>query len=98
MDKELQGKACFTVLFLRVKIEIDLNISEFNNACVLSKLPYACECWTLIEHDEASLNVFDMRCQRSILRVIWSQHITNSSMRSRTKQPQLTAVIRKHRL
>ena len=36
-----------------------------------------------------------MRCQRKILLVLWSQHITNSSIRFRNKRPQLTAVIRK---
>ena len=52
----------------------------------------------LTEYNEARLDAFDMCCQRKILLVVWSQHITNSSIRSRTKQPQLTAVIRKCRL
>ena len=45
-------------------------------------------------HEDA----FHMRCQSKILRFVWSRHITNSSTRSRTKQPQLMAVIRKCRL
>ena len=85
------------------KVWRDRNINldtkmKFYNACVLSTLMYAAECWTLTERDEARLDAFDMRCQRKILRVVWSQHISNSSIRSRTKQPQLTAVIRKRRL
>ncbi|XP_072041140.1 uncharacterized protein [Amphiura filiformis] len=71
---------------------------KFYNACVSSTLLHAAECWTLTERDEARLDAFDMRCQRKILRVIWSQHISNSCIRSKTKQPQLTSVIRKRRL
>ena len=41
---------------------------------------YACECWTLTERNEARLDAFNMRCQRKILQVVWSQH-TNSSVR-----------------
>ena len=84
------------------KVWRDRNISldtkmKFYNACVLSTLLYAAECWTLTERDEARLDAFDMRCQRKILRVVWSQHISNNTIRDRTKQPQLTAIIRKRR-
>ena len=75
-------------------INLDTKLKIFN-ACVLSTLLYACECWTLTKRDDARLDAFDMHYQRKILQVIWSQHITNSSIRSRIKQPQLTAVIRK---
>ena len=59
---------------------------KFNNACVLSTLLYAAECWSLIERDEARLDAFDMH----ILRIKWSQRVTNKHIRSVTKQPQLT--------
>ena len=85
------------------KVWKDRNINldtkmKFYNACVLSTLLYAAECWTLTETDESRLDAFDMRCQRKILRVTWSQHISNNTIRSRTKQPQLTSVIRRRRL
>ena len=60
---------------------------KFYNACVLSTLLYASECWSLIERDEARLDAFDMRCQRKILRIKWSQRVTNKHIRSVTKQP-----------
>ena len=41
---------------------------KFYNACVLSTLLYAAECWNLTERDETRLDAFDMRCQRKILR------------------------------
>ncbi|XP_072039784.1 uncharacterized protein [Amphiura filiformis] len=58
------------------KVWKDRNINletklKFYNACVLSTLLYAAECWTLTERDEARLDAFDMRCQRKILRVIY---------------------------
>ena len=71
---------------------------KFYNACVLSTLLYAAECWSLTERDEARLDAFDMRCQRKILRIKWSQHVTNKYIRSVTKQPQLTNLIRNRRL
>ena len=70
-------------------------LMKFYNACVLSTFLYECECWALTEWGEARFDAFDMRCQRKILRVVWSQYITNSSIRSKTKQPQVTVVIRK---
>ena len=71
---------------------------KFYNSCVLSTLLYAAECWSLTERDEARLDAFDMRCQRKILRIVWSQHITNKYVRSLTKQPVLSNTIRKRRL
>ena len=71
---------------------------KFYNACVLSTLLYAAESWSLTERQEARLDAFDMRCQRKILRIVWSQHIPNIRIRSMTKQPQLTNILRKRRL
>ena len=78
---------------------INLNTKmTFYNACVLSTLLYGAECWSLTERDEARLDAFDMRCQRKILRITWLQHKTNHYVRSLTKQPQLTNIIRNRRL
>ena len=71
---------------------------KFYNACVLSTLLYAAECWSLTERDEARLDAFDMRCQHKILQIKWSQHVTNKHLISVTKQPQLTNLIRYRRL
>ena len=78
-------------------INLDTKI-KFYNACVLSTLLYSAECWSLTERDEARLDAFDMRCQRKILRITWSQHKTNEFIRSLTKKPQLTRTIRIRRL
>ena len=48
--------------------------------------------------DKVRLDAFDMRCQRKILRIKWSQHFTNKHIRSVTKQSQLAYSIRNSRL
>ena len=50
------------------------------------------------QRDKARLDAFDMQCQRNILRIVWTQHVSNKHIRSLTKQPQLSKVIRKRRL
>ena len=83
---------------------IKFNLStkmKFYNACVFSRnstLLYAAECWSLTERDEARFDAFDMRCQRKILLIKWSQYVTNEHIRSVTKQPRLTNLIRHRRL
>ena len=78
---------------------INLNTKmKFYNACVLYTLLYGAEYWSLTERDEARLDAFDMRCQRKILQITWLQHKTNHYVRSLTKQPQLTNIIRNRRL
>ena len=71
---------------------------QIYRACVLSTLLYGAECWTLKPTDEGRLDAFDMRCQRKILKIRWSQHVRNLDVRLKTKQPQLTRTIRKRRL
>ena len=65
---------------------LDLDIKmKFYNSCVFSTL-YAAECWSLTERDEYRLDAFDMRCQRKILRIAWSQHTSNKYVRSQCSQ------------
>ena len=71
---------------------------QFYNACVLSTLTYSAECWTLKDSDMKRLDAFDMRCQRKILKIKWSDFIRNKDIRAKTKQPQLSSIIRQRRL
>ena len=57
-----------------LKLDIEM---KFYNSCFLSTFLYAAECWSLTERDEARLDAFDMRCQRKLLQIVWSQRITN---------------------
>ena len=48
--------------------------------------------------DRRRLDVFDMRCQRRLLRVFWQQHISNHSIRERTNQLTASSLLRQRRL
>ena len=67
-------------------------------ALVVSVLLYGSEAWATTLADRRRLDVFDMRCQRRLLRVFWQQHISNYSIRERTKQPTASSLLRQRRL
>ena len=71
---------------------------NFYNSRFLLTLLYADECWSLTERNEARLDAFDMRCQKKILHIACSQHISNKILHFLTKQPVLSNTIRKCRL
>ena len=48
--------------------------------------------------DRRRLDLFDMRCQRRLLRVFWQQHVSNQSIRERTRQPTASSLLRQRRL
>ena len=51
------------------------------NAAVRSVLLYGCESWSLRSQEVNQLSVFDHRCLRSITRVWWQQHVSNTEVR-----------------
>ena len=68
-------------------------------ALVVSVSLYGSEAWATTLADRRRLDVFfDMRCQRRLLRVFWQQHISNHSIRERTKQPTASSILRQRRL
>ena len=68
-------------------------------ALVVSVSLYGSEAWATTLADRRRLDVFfDMRCQRRFLRVFWQQHISNHSIRERTKQPTASSILRQRRL
>ena len=68
----------------RISIRTKINMYR---ALVVSVLLYGSEAWATTLADRRRLEVFDMRCQRRLLRVFWQQHVSNHSIRERTKQP-----------
>ena len=56
-------------------------------AIVMSVLLYAAETWTLLSCDEKTLEAFHMKCQRQILYIHWSQHVTNAEVSALTGLP-----------
>ena len=59
---------------------------------------YDSEAWATTLADRSRLDVFDMRCQRHLLRVFWPQHTSNQIIRERTKQPTASSLLRQRRL
>ena len=84
-------------LFRKQRISIQTKINIYR-ALVVSVLLYGCEAWATTLADRRRLEVFNMRCQRRLLRVFWQQHISNHSIRERTKQPPASSLLRQRRL
>ena len=65
---------------------------------VLSILLYGCECWALLDSQLSRLEVFHMRCLRTICRVSLHSHIRNTVIRERCGVSSLQTIIRHRRL
>ena len=84
-------------LFRKLRISIQTKINMYR-ALVVSVLLYGSEAWATTIADRRRLDVFDMRCQMRLLPVLWQQHISNHSIRERTKQPTASSLLRQRRL
>ena len=84
-------------LFRKHSISIQTKINMYP-ALVVSVLLYGSEAWATTLADRRRLDVFDMRCQRCLIRVLWQQHISNHSIRERTKQSTASSLLRQRRL
>jgi len=59
---------------------------------------HAAETWTLLSCDEKTLEAFHMKCQRQILHIHWSQHVTITEISARIGLPPVMDFIRRRRL
>ena len=78
------------------KYSLKLKMRLFNSN-VISALLYSCECWKLNQHQEKRILAFENNCLRRILNINWRDHITNQTVRSISRQPLVTDVIRQRR-
>nr|VZI45314.1 unnamed protein product [Spirometra erinaceieuropaei] len=68
-------------------------------ASVRSVLLYGCECWALRVEDERKLKVFDYHCLRTILRVKFTDFVSNETVRARYDNiARITQAIQERRL
>ena len=67
-------------------------------ACVISTLLYGSESWTMRAHQEKILNVFHMRCLRSILGITWQDKVTNNAVLEKTGIPILYTLLKQRRM
>ena len=70
------------------------------SSLVLSVLLYGSETWTLRKTDSARLQAFHMTSQRRILGIKWQDHVTNSTIKTRTGLMDLPLMVadRRHSL
>ena len=76
--------AQITVALSRLKIIWrDKNISLASKVkLILSTFLYACESWTLTAETERRIQVLEMRCYKSLLRISYKDHVTNEEVRN----------------
>ncbi|BHF65507.1 E3 ubiquitin-protein ligase huwe1 [Sparganum proliferum] len=68
-------------------------------ASVRSVLLYGCECWALRVEDERKLEVFDHHCLRIVLRVKFTDFVSNETVRARCDNiARITQAIQERRL
>ena len=80
-------------LFRKHCISIRTKVNMYH-ALVVSVLLYGPEAWSTTLADRHCLDVFNMRCQRRLLRVFWQQQISSRSIRELTKEPTASSLLR----
>jgi len=59
---------------------------------------YGAETWSLIAVDWGKLELFHMRCQRQLMNIHWSDHVTNKSVRELTALSTIDDYLSRRRL
>jgi len=59
---------------------------------------HACETWKSISIIRQKLDVFNQRCLRTILGILWRDHITNDEVLRRVHLGSLSEIVRQRRL
>jgi len=78
---------------LAIKLKI-----KFYTTCILSAVLYSKKTWCTYCHQEKRLNVFHLRCLRSILRVSCKDYVPNSTILHLTGSHDLTTIMRQRHL
>ena len=68
------------------------------NVYILPVLLYGAETWTLTKVLSAEIDSFDQWCQRRILRLHYSQHVSNHEVRRRTDCTPASEIVQSRRL
>ncbi|BHF66923.1 hypothetical protein SprV_0200994600 [Sparganum proliferum] len=92
------GRGCCLMDRNRRDLSIATKIRVYR-ASVRSVLLYGCECWALRVEDERKLEVFDHHCLRIILRVKFTDFVSNETVRARRDNiARITQAIQERRL
>jgi len=106
IDKEIDNRlakanSSFGRLKERVWTNHDLKTSTkiaVYRAVVLTTLLYGCESWVLYRCHIKVLERLHQRCLRSILRIHWSDHVTNTAILEKAGLPSIEALVTKTQL
>ena len=60
-------------------VELDTR-KQLLKTFVWSIILYGCETWTISESDKNALEAFEMWCFRKMLRIVWTDHVTNETV------------------
>lgn len=74
--------AGFNTIWKNKGIKLDTKL-DILRTCIMGVATYACETWTLKKADRDRLLAFEMYCYRRILRISYTQKITNAEVRRR---------------
>ena len=55
---------------------------------------YGCEAWTINKTDGKLITAFEMKCYRKILRIPWTDRVTNEKVLEKVKMNSTTLTIR----
>jgi len=65
---------------------------------IFFRYSYMARTWSVTEASSQRLDAFDQWCLRRILRVPYTAHVTNVSVRSQTNQPSFSSLMQQRRL
>ena len=67
------------------------------NGCIWSVALYGSETWTVGKNEERAINAFETGCWRRMLKIKWSDRITNDEVFQKVKEERLLLKILKNR-
>jgi len=59
---------------------------ELTKSCIWSVALYGSEIWTLGKNEERVINAFETRCWRRMLKINWTDRVTNDEVFQRAKK------------
>jgi len=70
----------FTYLGSNMTYDLDCSKLSILKTCVFSTMLYGCETWTVTKRCESQILSFERKCYRKILRIGWTQKVTNEEL------------------
>ena len=72
-------RRAMVIIFVHSDYEMETKLSILKT-CVFSTMLYGCETWTVTKRCESRILSFDRKCYRKILRIGWTQKVTNEEL------------------